>query len=188
MNIKDQINAMIDDLADNPDEIKAELEQIRSETPLCRALQRARLEAGFSQRALAKAAGMSTSKICRMESGVDADLTLGEITKYIAPLGMSMSMLFDNETQPASMRIKHMVLSIGNLLGKLAELAEEDPDDRILIDGIYRFRGEVLYNFLNRYKETTPQITIPPPRAKPAQAAPTTPPPSTMVPPSPPTL
>ena len=108
-----------------------------------------------------------------MESGEDADLKIGEINKYIAPLGLSASLMLDDETKPASVRIKRMVIAIGDLLDKLAKLAEKDPEDRSFIDGINQFRGEVLFNFMLRYAGTQPRITIAPPprRTAPAPAA-----------------
>ncbi|MBR3583585.1 MAG: transcriptional regulator [Kiritimatiellae bacterium] len=168
MNFEQQVDAMLEELADNPGEVKAALARARLSNAVVRALQRARLDAGYSQRELAKAAGFSPAKASRMESGQDDDLKLGDVRQYLAALGMSMHMTFEDESKPAAYRIKQKVIEIGFLLASLANLAEKDPEDRPLVDGINRFRGEVLFNFMLRYAETRPQITIAPPAREPA--------------------
>lgn len=168
MNFEQQVDAMLEELADNPGEVKAALARARLSNAVVRALQRARLDAGYSQRELAKAAGFSPAKASRIESGQDDDLKLGAVRQYLAALGMSMHMTFEDESKPAAYRIKQKVIEIGFLLASLANLAEKDPEDRPLVDGINRFRGEVLFNFMLRYAETRPQITIAPPAREPA--------------------
>ena len=90
MNTRAKINAAIDELFDNPAEIKAELERLDGENRLVDSLLAARHAAGLSQRALAKASGMSPAKICRMESGNDANLRLGDVQTYLKGLGSSL--------------------------------------------------------------------------------------------------
>lgn len=91
MNTREKINAAIDEIFDNPGEIKAELDRIDKESTIVDSLLAARHDAGFSQRDLAKASGLSAAKICRMESGVDSGLRLGDVQKYLAGLGASLA-------------------------------------------------------------------------------------------------
>lgn len=91
MNTRAKINAAIDDIFDNPDEIKAELDHIDRENAIVDSLLAARHDAGFSQRDLAKASGLSAAKICRMESGNDSGLRIGDVQKYLAGLGASFA-------------------------------------------------------------------------------------------------
>lgn len=172
MNFDEQINAMLDELSDNPAEAKAALERVRRENAIVRSLQQVRLDAGCSQRELAKASGMSPAKVCRMESGNDNALKIGDIRQYLSGIGMSMHVMFDDESKPAAIRIKQMVIEIGLLLAKLTDLAEEDQNDRTIIDGINRFRGEVLFNFVMRYANTQPRITVQPSQESAAPEAP----------------
>lgn len=90
MNTRAKINAAIDEIFDNPGEIKAELDRIDRENAIVDSLLAARRDAGFSQRDLAKASGLSAAKICRMESGNDYGLRLGDVQKYLAGLGASL--------------------------------------------------------------------------------------------------
>lgn len=160
MNTNSQIDAMLDELTDNPAEIKGELERLRAESALVEALMARRREAGLSQRQLAKRAGLAPAKVCRMESGDDASLKIGDVRQYLGGLGYSMHVLLDNESLPAAAKIKQCVVAIGVELRKLASLAEQDPDDKVLIDGINRFRAEVLLNFFIRYAGTQSPIAI----------------------------
>lgn len=160
MNTNSQFDALLDELTDNPAEIKTELERLRAESALVEALMAHRRKAGLSQRELAKRSGLPPAKVCRMESGDDASLKIGDVKMYLNGLGYSMHVLLDNESLPAAAKIKHCVVSIGHELSKLTALADQDPNDKPLIDGITRFRGEVLFNFLLRYAGTQSPIAI----------------------------
>ena len=89
-NAREQVNALVDAIFDNPEEIKAGIDRIEEESRLVDSLLASRRAAGLSQRELAQASGMSPSKICRMESGTDANLRFGDIQKYLAGLGSSL--------------------------------------------------------------------------------------------------
>jgi DNA-binding Xre family transcriptional regulator len=92
-NIRAQINAMIDDLVDTPEDaaaVKTELDRIESERQVVDYLLDSRLAAGITQRALAAASGLSPSKICRMESGNDSTLRLGDVKAYCSGLGIPL--------------------------------------------------------------------------------------------------
>lgn len=96
-NIRQQINAMIDDLADSPEDaaaVKTELDRIESERQVADYLLDSRLAAGMTQRALAAASGLSPAKICRMESGNDATLRLGDVKAYCNGLGIPLPFTF----------------------------------------------------------------------------------------------
>lgn len=160
MNTNSPIDAMLDELTDNPAEIKADLERLRAESALVEALMARRREAGLSQRELAKRSGLAPAKVCRMESGDDASLKIGDVKQYLGGINCSMHILLDDESLPAAAKIKQSVISIGRELAKLAALAEQDPTDKLMIDGINRFRGEVLFNFLVRYAGTQSPIAI----------------------------
>jgi hypothetical protein len=92
-NIRKQINAMIDSLSDSPEDaaaVKTELDRIESERQIVNYLFDSRLAAGMTQRALAAASGLSPTKICRMESGDDSTLRLGDVKAYCDGIGIPL--------------------------------------------------------------------------------------------------
>ena len=110
-NIRQQINAMIDDLADSPEDaaaVKTELDRIESERQVADYLLDARLAAGMTQRALAAASGLSPAKICRMESGNDATLRLGDVKAYCNGLGIPLPFTFSHPSarRPRAVRTR----------------------------------------------------------------------------------
>lgn len=90
-NAREQVNALVDAIFDNPGEIKAGIDRIEEESRLVDSLLAARRAAGFSQRDLAKTSGLSAAKICRMESGNDFALRFGDVQKYLAGLGATLA-------------------------------------------------------------------------------------------------
>jgi hypothetical protein len=52
---------------------------------------------------------------------------------------------------PTTSQIKHYIFEIEKLLTHLTSIAKTCDDDRQIVDGISRFRGEVLYNFIIKY-------------------------------------
>ena len=87
---RSQIDSIIDELCDNPEEIKTGLDRLEEESRLVNALLDARHAAGLTQRELAKASGMSAAKICRMESGDDKGLRFGDVQAYLKGLGTTL--------------------------------------------------------------------------------------------------
>ena len=90
MTIRGQLDKAIDEIFGNPAEIKTELDRIEEERRIVDSLLAARHAAGLTQRELAKASGMSAAKICRMESGNDAALRLGDVQAYLKGAGASL--------------------------------------------------------------------------------------------------
>ncbi len=171
MNTNKQIDSIIDEIADNPAEVKQALGCIRAESALVQSMIDARHDAGYSQRELARRSGLSAAKICRMESGDDSSLRMADIKAYLAGIGYTMNIMLDNESLDVALRIKQHVMSVGRELEKLSALAQQDPSDRMLVDGITKFRGEVLFNFMIRYAGTQPPIQIAP-KQEPKSTAP----------------
>jgi DNA-binding XRE family transcriptional regulator len=89
-----QIDKFIDEIADNPAEVKAALDRIEAERRVVDSLLGARISAGMSQRDLAAASGLSAAKICRMETGNDGDLNFGDVQAYLKGLGTTLRVSF----------------------------------------------------------------------------------------------
>lgn len=79
---------------EKPEALREELARLDEANRIVDSLLDARHAAGLSQRELAAAAGLSASKICRMESGCDADLNFGDVQAYLKGLGTTLRVSF----------------------------------------------------------------------------------------------
>jgi len=113
-----------------------------------------RVRKDISQKDVAKKMGASISKVSRFEASKDEDLRLGDIRDYLSAIGLDVSVAFFDKSTTTANQIKHYVFEIERLLGHLTTLAKKCGDDQSIVDGIARFRGEVLYNFLVKYMQT----------------------------------
>lgn len=134
--------------------LSSAIEKDVRETQLITILMDARARKGLRQKDIAERMGVSVSTVSRMEDSCDADLRFGDILKYMKAIGLKMSMLMDDATDTTTLRIKNCVFMIEDLLRHLTSLARTCDDDPSIVEGISRFRGEVLYNFLMKYKAT----------------------------------
>ena len=106
-NARIQVDALIDGLFDNAEEIKAGMDRLDEENRLVDTLLSYRHAAGFTQRDLAAASGLSPAKICRMESGNDASLRIGDVQAYLKGLGIPPQVILPRpprRTRPPSRR------------------------------------------------------------------------------------
>ena len=60
---------------------------------------------GMSQVELGEKMGCTQSKVSKLESSVDADLSLGDLTLYAAALGVSLSVKFAAAEEAATQEI-----------------------------------------------------------------------------------
>ena len=124
-----------------------------------------RVSSGLTQKDIASRMGVSVSTISRLEDSCDADVRLGDLISYANAVGINVSLLMEDSSLPVAARIKNCVLLVSEGLQHLAQLASKSQGDRDIIDGINRFRGEVLYNFLLRFVESgvvMPRISFAP--------------------------
>ena len=134
--------------------MEQEVARHRQATQLATALEDFRVRKGLRQKDIAARMGVSNSTVSRIEDSCDADLRLGDLTNYAAALGLNLSIFFEEPNLPAAEQIKHCVFKISELLEHLTELAKKCDDDQAIVDGIMRFRGEVLFNFLERHVQS----------------------------------
>ena len=88
--IRAQIDKMIDELCDNPDEIKAGIDRLDEQCRFVDSLVDARHKAGLSHFDLAAASGLTPEKIGEMESGTDAQLSLADVQAYLKGIGKTL--------------------------------------------------------------------------------------------------
>lgn len=134
--------------------VEAEMNERLARRHLINCLVAERAKRNLSQADIAKKMGVSVSKISRMEDSLDDDIRLGELKGYVSTLNLKLSMLLSDDSLPTAERIKHCVFRIEDMLKQLTALAQQCNDDKSIVDGILRFRGEVLFNFIMKYQET----------------------------------
>jgi transcriptional regulator with XRE-family HTH domain len=116
------------------------------ETRLIKRLIEMRQNRSKTQKDISAALGCTQSRISKIESGVDADLTIGYLQQYAAALQFKLVMTFVAKEAPAVDRIKYHALQIEQNLAALAQLANDG--DSSLTGSIGNFFGESLYNLV----------------------------------------
>ena len=147
------IAALAAELSGNTDMASC-METQAKRTALVYALTAQRVRLGLTQKDVAERMGVSVSTVSRFESGCDLEMKLGDFVKYAGATNMRLSLMLDNQALPAATRIKHLVFAIASDLDQLSSLAKEASDDSDILQGIQKFRSEVLLNFLVRYQKT----------------------------------
>lgn len=144
-------------LAGNP-EIEKKVKQEIGRNSLVSLLLEMRVSKGLTQEDMAQAMGCDASTISRIESENDRALKWTDVTGYANALKVQMSVMFDDESLPASARIKQCVLKIDEDLKKLACLAEKVGGDDKIAQEINRFYKQVLFNFLANFSENHSKV------------------------------
>ncbi len=134
--------------------VRESVERESKTSILITALINMRIQKGYTQQNIADAMECTPSKISKMESGNDLNLKWSDVLAYLNAMCMRVSLMFDDESMPASSKIKQCVFTIHDQLGRLAILAEEVDGDTEITDKIYKFYGEVLFNFIARFEES----------------------------------
>lgn len=113
-----------------------------------------RVSKGITQEQLAELMKCDQSKVSRMEAGHDKYLKWGDIEGYLGAIKVNMHILFDDPSVPAAMRIKQHVFRIHEDLETLAKLAKQVGGQDEIAGKIHQFYGEVLINFLVKFKQS----------------------------------
>ena len=143
-------SSVIAELCDD-DSIVRDVEARMSQTRFVAMLTEARARKGMTQKDIATKIGTSVSKVSRFEASKDDDLRIGDAKDYLNALDLEASIAFFDKSMPTTSQIKHYIFEIEKLLTHLTSIAKTCDDDRQIVDGISRFRGEVLYNFIIKY-------------------------------------
>ena len=101
---------------------------------------------------------VSESTVSRFEDSRDEDVRIGNLVKYADAVGMKLTLFMEDPSLPAAEQIKHCVFRISELLQQLTVLMKECHDDKAIFDGIMRFRGEVLFNFLTQHLKSEERV------------------------------
>jgi transcriptional regulator with XRE-family HTH domain len=112
-----------------------------------------RVSKGLTQEQIAQSMECDSSKVSRLESGNDENLRWPDIIGYAGALNVNLCVIIEDPTLPAAEQIKRCVYKISEHLKDLAELARKVGGDDDIAKKIHEFSGEVLLNFLLRYKD-----------------------------------
>ena len=103
--LRAQIEKGIEELCDNPGEIKAELARLDEQCRFVDSLVNARHKAGLSHFDLAAASGLAPEKIGEMESGTDAQLSVADVQAYLK--GIDKTIRISPISRPSRARARH---------------------------------------------------------------------------------
>jgi transcriptional regulator with XRE-family HTH domain len=150
------VGALAAELCGDP-EVEARVNAQAEKHRLIDSLISARIDAGVSQSGLARRIGCNPSKISRLESGWDAQLSIGDLVAYCLNLDMGVGIILDPKPKCKADRIKECVTQAHKLLGELSDLAE-DTDDRGIAMAIHEFQAKVLFDLLEKSSEYASRI------------------------------
>lgn len=123
------------------------------------ALLEMRIAKGLTQEQVAESMGCDPSVISRMETDSDRQLKWADIAGYVKALNVDLCLFFEDHSIPAAGRIKHLVFRIHEDLESLAELAKQVGGEDEIAKKIHQFYGEVLMNFLVKFKKSADKLS-----------------------------
>ena len=134
-----------------------ELEAELSARQVVRALFAMRSARGVSQAEIASQLKCSQSRVSKIENGVDADLSVGELEAYAKALDCDVVLTFQKRHTTAADRVKQHAFAIKRELDDLARLA---GDDSTLRKGVASFFGEAFFNIVRMISESAKSLPV----------------------------
>jgi transcriptional regulator with XRE-family HTH domain len=145
-----------------------ELNEHLSRRTIIRKLLALRGAKGLSQGDIAAKLGCTQSRISKLESGTDADLSLRDFEGYAAALGFNIKIVIVDKNINFVNEIRYHAFSIRRLTDYLARLALADE---LIATGVAAFFNEAASNLLRmlqdsadkmkrRHERTVPPISI----------------------------
>lgn len=125
-------------------EVRDNAKELENETRVVDYLARLRQAAGITQEELAKFLGVTQSAISKLESGTDAEVTLGEIRGYSRATEQRIGLMFGKPLTHVE-SVKCHALAIKHNLECLAQIANRRDE---LEKDIQGFFGEAFFNIL----------------------------------------
>lgn len=119
---------MLDDILSEDPQLNDELDKFIHDRQVVKCLAATRCANGLSQKDIADKLGCSQSYVSKLESGLDCDLKIGEIEKYLDVLGIDSILLLKPKNQTAIDSIKFHAYKIKTGLEELASLASGDDE------------------------------------------------------------
>jgi transcriptional regulator with XRE-family HTH domain len=104
-----------------------------------------RASRGLTQADIAEKMGCTQSRISKLESAKDIDLTLGDLAKYAGAVGFRLGVVLEPRETTAVGRVKKLAFQIKDELDRLAGLAQEDQK---IAQGVAGFFSEAFFNLV----------------------------------------
>lgn len=107
----------------------------------------ARVQKGYSIRALARKMGVSPAKLCRLEDKQDDELSIGDIRDYANAVSLDFTTIVE-QRKSSEAQMREDVSKVYALLENLSVYGERKWPEGGIRSKIKRFCGEVLMDFL----------------------------------------
>lgn len=127
------------------DEIQNKVKELASETRLVHQLSRVRQKAGLTQEKMAEFLGITQSAVSKLETGMDSDLTIGQIKQYAQAANERITLAFGKPLTHVE-AVKLCAQAIRYHLTCLASIAQGDEELEKSIQGFF---GEAFFNLLD---------------------------------------
>jgi transcriptional regulator with XRE-family HTH domain len=104
-----------------------------------------RARRGLTQADVAEKMGCTQSRISKLESARDVDLTLGDLARYAGAVGYRLGVVLEPTEMTAVGRVKRLASQIREELSRLAGPAREDQQ---VAEGLAGFFSEAFFNLV----------------------------------------
>ena len=125
-------------------EVQERVKELENETRVALQLAKLRQAAGITQEEMAKNLGVTQSAVSKLEGGIDADITLGEIKGYARAMEQRIGVMFGKPLNHVE-SVKCHALAIRHHLEGLAKIADRDEEMQTHIQAFF---GEAFFNIL----------------------------------------
>ena len=105
-----------------------------------------RCKKNLSQKELAHKIGCTQSRISKIESSLNAELSVSDLEDYAKALDLRIELSFTHPTTRLVDRIKYYAFRIKECLEGLSSLSE---NDEMIEEGVKKFHKEVFFNMNN---------------------------------------
>jgi len=101
----------------------------------------------LTQKQIAKKIGCTQSKISKIETSFDNELSISDLIDYAKALNLKLELGYRKSSVKIVDLIKYHASKISKYLNQLVDLAKDKKDDDIA-EGVDRFLGEAVYNMI----------------------------------------
>jgi transcriptional regulator with XRE-family HTH domain len=136
------VSELINDVSDD-EKFNKSVEKEINDKQIAKMLFAMRCKAGKNQAQVAAAMGCTQGKVSKLESSLDADISIGDLVKYCSAVNMRLEVgFFDCRLRMVDM-VKYHFFRLKGLLSKMIDMAKGDD---AMERGIEKFMGEAFFN------------------------------------------
>ncbi len=143
-------------LTESPQVLK-DFDAKQERTKLVRTLISMRVKASLTQSELAKKLTCTQSKISKLESSEDSNISVQDIINYSVATSFNVSLEFGRPSTLVE-KVKNDAMSLKDSLDKLAEIAKSNEEDSKIVGNIQSFFAEATYNLGMILAETASKV------------------------------